>query len=105
MRRLLLLPCAIAMLTAAGAAEAATGGAAAPSVNGAVTKDGGGTPYTKRRRARRRPSGPVLAAFSLQRERLFLFGSPARVSFRIRSRVPLARVRVTITRRGVRTPA
>jgi murein DD-endopeptidase MepM/ murein hydrolase activator NlpD len=85
-------------------------------MNGVVTNQGGGTRYVKRRgasgrqpakrqRGRRRASGPVLATFALRRSRLFLFGPPARVTFRIRSRAKLAKVRITITRRGARKPS
>jgi murein DD-endopeptidase MepM/ murein hydrolase activator NlpD len=47
----------------------------------------------------------VLTASSLRRSRLFLYGPPARLSFRITSRAPLAAVRVTITPQGARIPA
>ena len=93
-------------------AEASTGGAAAPAA-ASPSGQGGGTPYVergrdgarrkaprKRRPARRRQSGPVLSAFSLRHRRLFVYGRPARLSFRIRSRVRLTDVRITITPRG-----
>lgn len=119
MRRSLLLPCAIALVLPGAAgyghAQAATGGTSAPEASGAVINRGGGTPYARRRRkdrrparrrpARRRPRGPVLAAFALRRPRLFLYGAPARLSFRISSHVRLASVRVTITPRGARRAA
>ncbi len=47
----------------------------------------------------------MLAAFSLRRPSLYVYGRPARVRFRIRSRTRLADVRITITPRGVRKPA
>jgi murein DD-endopeptidase MepM/ murein hydrolase activator NlpD len=47
----------------------------------------------------------VLASFTLQRPRLFLYGRPARVRFRIRSRTRLRAVRISITRVGARKPA
>lgn len=93
-------------------AEASTGGAAAPAA-ASLSTEGGGTPYVeggsdgrerkaprRRRPARRRPSGPVLAAFSLRHSRLFVYGPPARLSFRIRSRTRLTEVRITVAPRG-----
>jgi murein DD-endopeptidase MepM/ murein hydrolase activator NlpD len=73
----------------------------------------GGTVYeppavkkTKRKKAKRaRPGGPVLASLTLNSRRLFLFGSPASVSFRIDGRTALADVRLYLTPRGSRTPA
>ena len=93
-------------------AEASTGGAAAPA-SASPSSQSGGTPYVergrdgakrkaprRRRPARRRPSGPVLAAFNLRHSRLFVYGRPARLSFRIRSRAPLTDVRITIAPRA-----
>ncbi|HEX2231792.1 MAG TPA: M23 family metallopeptidase, partial [Thermoleophilaceae bacterium] len=51
--------------------------------------------------ARRRARGPVLASFSLRRPRLFLYGHPARVSFRIRGSSPV-RVRLVLRRTASR---
>jgi len=66
----------------AGGAEASTGGAVAPAAG----------------------RGPVLTSFTLRRPRLFLYGRPSEVSFRIRSRARLAYVRIAITRRGAARP-
>ena len=116
MRRLhwLLLPALAAGLAFAwpGPAAAATGGSPAPQLGAAPSKDSGGTAYSNQRDGarrrparRRRPRGPVLASFTLERPRLFLYGSPARVRFRIRSRARLRAVRISITPLGARRPA
>ena len=115
MRRLPLLLClATVAAVPAAPADAATGGATSPAA-ASPSAESGGTPYRERgtqgrkrkkaARERRRPSGPVLAAFSLRQPRLFVYGRPARVTFRIRSRARLADVRISLTRRGSRGTA
>ena len=94
----------------AAPAAAATGGSTAPEAGAAPSKEGGGTAYSrqppaKRRRAPARPRGPLLASFSPRRARLFLYGTPKRVRFRIRSRARLRTVRISITALGARRPA
>ena len=87
------------------------GGAAAPPVPSA----GGGAVYAPqvpkstepkraRRHRRRRRRGPLLTRFNLTRSRLFLYGRPARVSFRIESRSRSVTVRLYLTKPGKRTP-
>jgi murein DD-endopeptidase MepM/ murein hydrolase activator NlpD len=102
------LALAIALASAAGAASvvASTANAVAPA--GGT----GGTPYREvapprpHQVAQRRPSrGPLLRAFSLNRPRLFLFGHPARVSFRIDSRYRSVRVRLSLLPLGSRRAA
>jgi len=120
MRRLVALPCVLAILGQAltwpAPVEAGAGGAAAPNLGAPPSKDTGGTPYAKRGRgrgrrparhrpARRRAGGPVLASFTLRRSPLFLYGTPARLTFRITSRARLAAVRISITPRGVQRAA
>ena len=97
---------------AAGAdSTRASGGLAAPqtgmSHDPSVT---GGTAYERRRKRRRparrrRPSAPLLASFAVKRPRLFLYGHPVQVAFRIRSRVKLVDVRISMVARGSRRPA
>ena len=82
-------------------ASASTGGSAAPRANAVPSKGGGGTPYARRRR----PKGPVLAYFALRRPQLHLYGPPARLVFRIRSRARLAAVHISVTRLGAHRPA
>jgi murein DD-endopeptidase MepM/ murein hydrolase activator NlpD len=71
------------------------GGGAAPeraAVNGGGGSYGSGVaPAEKRERARRRPRprGALLTEFSLTRPNLFLYGRPARLSFRIEGRRPV----------------
>jgi len=113
MRRLLALPCILAIMGAAvtwpATVEAAAGGAAVPNAGALPSKDTGGTPFVKRGRgrrpARRRAGGPVLASFALRRSRLFLYGAPVRLILRITSRARLAAVRISITPRGARRAA
>ena len=100
-------------LSAAGAAAGAevTGGAGgtdAPLARSSPDPTvGGGAAYDRRKRARRRrlPNTPLLALFKVTRPRLFLLGRPARVVFRIRSRVKLVDVRITVVPRGRRRAA
>ena len=95
----LVLALAIAAGSSAGSAPVGTGtaNAAAPAAGT------GGTPYREvaplrpHQVAQRRPSrGPLLRAFSLNRPHLFLFGHPARVSFRIDSRYRTISVRLSL---------
>lgn len=78
--------------------------ATSPTAGG--TAPGQVTP-TKKRRTRRpvrrkaRPRGAVLSSFALRRSRLFLFGHPARVSFRLAGRGPVL-VRLRLIREGQR---
>ena len=95
-----LLPAlALAAAVPSSPAWAAGGGGAAPP------SAGGGTaveqPVIRRKPARRRSRGPVLASFSLARPRLFLYGRPARVSFRLAGRGPV-RVRLKLVPEGGR---
>jgi len=85
---------------------AGEGGAVAPSTGGG----GGGAAYSphveqptksKRRphrRKKRRRAGPVLSSFNVTRTRLFLYGRPARVRFRIDSRSRTVNVRLYLRR-------
>jgi murein DD-endopeptidase MepM/ murein hydrolase activator NlpD len=85
------------------------GGAAAP-----LTGGGGGAAYAphaptqekpKRRRHRRRKArGPLLERFDVARNRVFLYGRPARVSFRIASRSRTVSVRLYLMKPDSRTP-
>jgi murein DD-endopeptidase MepM/ murein hydrolase activator NlpD len=100
------------------AASGADGGAVAPpSAGGGTIYDQGGVEAERpasnrrparrprrRRRARRRRGGPLLTAFRLTRPRLFLYGRPARVIFRIEGRLRSTRVRLYLLRPGVRRP-
>jgi murein DD-endopeptidase MepM/ murein hydrolase activator NlpD len=69
------------------------GGGAAPER--AVVDGGGGSygsgvaPPERPRKRPRRPRGALLTAFSLSRPDLFLYGSPARLSFQIEGRRPV----------------
>src|SRR5918997_4852909 len=103
-------------LGVAGAASAATGpiagGAPAPQPGASPDPStGGGAPYErgapgKRRPARRRrASAPLLASFGVNQPRLFLYGRPAQVGFRIRSRVKLVGVRISLGVASARKPA
>ena len=105
-----------ALLLAAGAgaahgaqAAADAGGAPAPRAGSAPDSSaGGGTAYERRKRRparRRRPKRPLLQSFSLRRPRLFLYGRPARLAFRIRSRTKLVDVRISVIPRGARRSA
>jgi len=116
MRRILLLSCVAAIVAPAVARAApvmASTGGAVPPAGATPARDTGGTPYTRggRRRhvghrpARRRAGGPLLASFTLERSRLFLYGAPARLTFRIMSRTRLASVRISITPSGARRAA
>lgn len=118
MPRLIVLPLGVAVLLSALAGSEAlassTGGTGAPDAALRLSPAGGGTPYTRRgagspgKRSQRRPraAGPVLASFTLPRPRLFLYGAPARLRFRITGRARLASVRISITpRRGRRAAA
>jgi murein DD-endopeptidase MepM/ murein hydrolase activator NlpD len=58
----------------------------------------------RQRPARRSRRGPMLAAFHLTRPRLFLYGRPARVLFRIEGRATRVRVRLSLLPRGGRSP-
>lgn len=94
-----------------------------------VSAEGGGTVYSpsrarreaakkqsaKRRAARRRAAKrraaararrarPLLASFSVRSRRLYLFGSPATVAFRINARADLRDVRLYVTPAGARKP-
>jgi hypothetical protein len=116
MRRIALLA-ALPLALPAPAAAAGSGGASAPAAEGGASA--GGTvlpqPETERTPARRRHEpgrrgaintrGPVLAAFQVTRPRLFLYGRPARVLFRIDARSRTVRVRLYVIPRGERTPA
>jgi murein DD-endopeptidase MepM/ murein hydrolase activator NlpD len=88
------------------------GGAAAPPTGGG----GGGSVYAphvakpkkpKRRHRKRRARGPLLRSFTVARTRLFLYGRPARVTFRIDSRNRTVNVRLYLlrpdSRKAVRT--
>jgi murein DD-endopeptidase MepM/ murein hydrolase activator NlpD len=88
------------------------GGAAAPTTGGGE----GGAVYSphvakpkkpKRRHRRRKARGPVLKSFNLARSRVYLYGRPARVSFRIDSRSRTVNVRLYLLkpddRRALRT--
>lgn len=112
---LLTLPLLGAALPAAAGAQ---GGAPAPAESGDAVAGGGagyGAPAPaeagkrtarkprRRRVRRRRPRGPVLEAFGLSRPRLFLYGRPARLTFRIRGRG--LRVRLYLVPAGQRRPA
>ena len=101
---------------AASGAEATSagrgGGAAAPQRGpSSDPSTSGGTAFDRRRARRRRlarrrrASAPLLASFTLRRPRLFLYGRPAQVAFRIRSRVKLVDVRISLVARGARRPA
>jgi hypothetical protein len=83
------------------------GGATSPTVAG------GGATYTRplrnqsprtrhHRRRARRSRGPLLTEFALKRPRLFLYGRPARVTFRIKSRYRSVFVRLRLVRPGQR---
>ena len=58
-------------------------------------------PSRKPVRRRARPRGPVLSSFALTRPRLFLFGRPARVGFRLRGRGDVL-VMLRLVRKGER---
>jgi murein DD-endopeptidase MepM/ murein hydrolase activator NlpD len=99
---------AIALASAAGSVSigGGTASAAAPATGT------GGTPYREAAPPRphqvapRRPSrGPLLRTFSLGRPRLFLFGHPARVRFRIDSRYRTVHVRLSLLPVGSRRVA
>ena len=98
MQRLLAVP--IALLLAAPAA-AASGGATAPAGGGGATYGSPVAPSTKqaprKRRARRHRRGAVLSGFELSRPRLFLYGRPAAVSFRIDARAREVPVRLRLS--------
>ena len=118
MRRVLAtLSSGLVLVLAAGVVASGAQGASAPGGGGAAgpqpgdsadPSTSGGTAYERRRRRRarrRRVGAPLLASFGLRRPRLFLYGRPAQVAFRIRSRVKLVDVRISVIARGARTPA
>jgi murein DD-endopeptidase MepM/ murein hydrolase activator NlpD len=100
---------AVAVPSSPAWATGGGGGAPAPTAPAPAASgvSGGGTapgqavkkPPRKaapRKHARRKPArGPLLTSFSLTRSRLFLYGRPARVSFRITGRGPV-RVRLRL---------
>src|ERR671916_129592 len=90
----------------AAAAGGRGGGAAAPQRGASADPStSGGTAYERRRRRparRRRVRAPLLASFRVRRPRLFLYGRPAQVTFRIRSRAKLVDVRISVIARGAR---
>ena len=113
---------AAALPSAPAWAQGGGGGAAvppgtstpAPSSQPALPAAGGTTPgqvtpkqkpaARKRSATRKRPArprGPQLSSFSLRRSRLFLFGRPARVSFRLKGRGDVL-VRLRLIRKGQR---
>ena len=103
----------LAALAVAGPATAGTGGGAT-----APAGAGGGSQYgelphgdkpaapkrerrrrkTHRRRRPRRRAGLVLSSFRVGRPRLFLYGRPARITFRIDGRARRVRVRLAVLR-------
>ena len=84
---------AVVAVALAPSAHASTGGADAPTADPAPpSASGGGAAYRRKRRVR----GPVLTSFRLRRPRLFLYGRPAQVTFRIRSATRLADVRIVL---------
>jgi murein DD-endopeptidase MepM/ murein hydrolase activator NlpD len=108
---------AVAALPVPALAAGGEGGTAAPPSYGGGTIYEQGVaspdppadrPRKKRarrgRRSRRRRGGPLLTSFRLTRSRLFLYGRPARVTFRIDGRSRSARVRLYLLRPGVRRP-
>jgi murein DD-endopeptidase MepM/ murein hydrolase activator NlpD len=108
---LLLVAAAVA---AAPASANEQGGAPAPTAGGGTQygqtpRGRRGTPPRhprahRKRSARRAGRGPLLTKFALARPTLFLFGHPARVSFRIRSGTRPVRVRLYVLRQGRRKP-
>ena len=111
----LALAAALALLLAAPAAALASdpggGSAASPSGDGggassgqAVSPSKPATPAKKRKHKRRRARNPVLTGFRLSRPKLFLYGRPSRVAFRIKSRAKTVRVRLYLLRQGRRRP-
>lgn len=109
MRRSLATAClglvpALAALADAPAATPESGGVAAPDALPAEAT--GGAAYGRGRRWRRwRWRAPLLAAFAVRGSRLYLYGEPAQVSFRIRSHVKLTHVRIHVVPRGSRLRA
>lgn len=119
MRRTLALTLFLLALPAAAAADvpAGSGGQAAPPPGqDADTPADGGTgvgevaaperPVRRRRRpAPRRTNGrPVLRAFSVSPARFYVYGAPARIDFLIEDRSDTVRVRLSVRRRGERSP-
>jgi murein DD-endopeptidase MepM/ murein hydrolase activator NlpD len=110
----LALVAALALLLAAPAAALAGdpgGGAAAPVSGGggasygqAVSQSKPAAQAKERKRRRARSRGPLLTGFRLSRPKLFLYGRPARVAFRIKSRAKTVRVRLYFLRQGGRAP-
>ncbi len=121
---------AVLALATPASAFADTGGTAVPVGGGVLVSDeGGGAVYTpsrarrevakrksaKRKAARRRAAKrraaararrarPLLSSFSVGARRLYLFGSPATVAFRINARAELRDVRIYVTPAGARKP-
>jgi hypothetical protein len=98
-RKALLTVLTLAVAVPSPPAMAADGGGAAPPPPAAGGGTVAGQPVKEKAKAkkkahrRRRARGPVLSSFSLTRPRLFLYGRPARVSFRISAS---ARVRLRL---------
>jgi murein DD-endopeptidase MepM/ murein hydrolase activator NlpD len=90
---------ATALILLVSPAGADGGGAAAPTLEGGGVVDGPQAPTGKRRRR-----GPLLTAFLLKRPRLFLYGRPSRVTFRIEARAKSVRTRLDLLRPGQRAP-
>lgn len=93
----LALVAVVAMPSAPAMAAGGHGGASAPAVGVPTPGAGGGTSPRSpgHRRLARRLSSPVLTSFGLRRPKLFLYGRPAHVIFRITGRAPV-RVRLEL---------
>jgi murein DD-endopeptidase MepM/ murein hydrolase activator NlpD len=98
-----------ALATAAPVDASPGGGTSVPSGNGGSRYgelphgETPAAPRAERRRAKprrraRRRRGLVLSSFQIGRPRLFLYGPPARVSFRIDGRARRVRVRLSVLR-------
>lgn len=61
-------------------------------------------PKKSRPAPRRRARGPVLAAFAVTKPRLYIYGNPARIDFRIDDRSPSVRVRLRVLSPTSRVP-
>ena len=90
---------ALALASTAGASE--TGGATAPAGGGTAYGEAAPTraPAPQGARGRR----PVLELFELSRRRLYLYGRPVGVRFRIRDGSRRVRVRLSLRRPGARS--
>jgi len=99
-RRLLAAPALVLLVLPASAPGQTSGGTATPPFSGGV-EYGQATPAS----TPRRPARLVIRAFRVSPTRIRSGAGTARFTFRVDGGAPTVHVRISLTRRGVRTPA